>query len=863
MTRTKRKSKGLARLALGFVVALAMVTGLVPGVGIRDALASSVTIQNGAIFRYDSAANAFLDTLYFPSSGGWIDSTDQANPTLQRVNGPDTFSLSLQWNGPNYGYFLVGSSGSGNPFSASIGGGKGLTGQEKIKGVKSVLVWDRGADGAEYRLELVIDEGYPLWVGGIRVTEDNASNVFDDGTVSFVPAANGAPAKLSLNGYVCNEVGHSGAECTAPIYWGSGDPLVIELDGENAVTAAVDPQDVAKESSAIYSDGALQIEGTGSLTAKGGSIGILAKGELSFVGGAVTATGSSYGLHSDASVLVGDGIDSLVAVGEEGAFNNGAIVKNAVVGAGWEDTEGTQGRKAIETSDNGQVLNDFKRVEFPAHNHNFSYNAEGDTINAECKAEGECDVTEGLGLKILAPANLTYDGTPKAATIEGGYSEVAFPGEHVICYRCGGVEVDANDVVAPGTYVAEVSFGGATAAVEFVIGKATPEVTSTPTASGVTYGQTLGESTLSGGEAKVADKVVPGTFSWADPGVVPSVSDGGQTEYAVTFTPADGEAYESAQCVAKLPVAPREAKLSWKDTSFTYDGKSHKPAASVINLVAGDACAVTVGGAKTNAGSYTATATKLGNANYQLPAAATQKFAIAKAKLTSIAKVADQAFAGKAIAPKPAVKSGSKALRAGTDFSYSYKSNVKAGTATVTATGRGNYAGTVKTTFRIVAATTSGRAHLQGSGWQATRSDPAFYGTTGQSLRMEALSLSLPKGFPVKGSIQYRSHLQGRGWEPKWASDGATSGTVGQSRRIEAIQIRLTGEVAKKYDVWYRVHSQRYGWMGWAKNGAKAGTAGMSRRAEAVQVVLVPKGGKAPAATYRGQTQAFAKAFVA
>ncbi|MBR3318205.1 MAG: hypothetical protein IKG21_10355 [Atopobiaceae bacterium] len=50
--------------------------------------------------------------------------------------------------------------------------------------------------------------------------------------------------------------------------------------------------------------------------------------------------------------------------------------------------------------------------------------------------------------------------------------------------------------------------------------------------------------------------------------------------------------------------------------------------------------------------------------------------------------------------------------------------------------------------------------------------------------------------------------------------------------------------------------------MGWARNGAKAGTEGMSRRAEAVQVVLVPKGAAAPAATYRGQTQAFAKAFV-
>ncbi|MBR3318061.1 MAG: hypothetical protein IKG21_09630, partial [Atopobiaceae bacterium] len=316
---------------------------------------------------------------------------------------------------------------------------------------------------------------------------------------------------------------------------------------------------------------------------------------------------------------------------------------------------------------------------------------------------------------------------------------------------------------------------------------------------------------------------------------------------------------KGAKCA--FGVAPRVVELSWADKSFSYDGKGHAPTATVANLVSGDECAVTVAGAKTDAGTYEASATKLSNANYVLPKGATCKFAIAKAKLTSIAKVADQAYAGKAIVPKPTVKSGSKALKAGTDFVYGYKANAKPGTATVTATGKGNYQGTVKATFRIVAATTSGRAHLQGSGWQPTKSDPAMYGTTGRSLRMEALSLSLPKGFPVKGSIQYRAHVQGIGWQG-WRADGATSGTIGESRRIEAVQIRLTGEVAKRYDVYYRVHVQRLGWMGWAKNGAKAGSEGQSMRAEAVQVVLVPKGAAAPGATYRGQTRAYAKAFV-
>ncbi|MBO7674704.1 MAG: hypothetical protein J6S63_06805 [Atopobiaceae bacterium] len=49
--------------------------------------------------------------------------------------------------------------------------------------------------------------------------------------------------------------------------------------------------------------------------------------------------------------------------------------------------------------------------------------------------------------------------------------------------------------------------------------------------------------------------------------------------------------------------------------------------------------------------------------------------------------------------------------------------------------------------------------------------------------------------------------------------------------------------------------------MAWARNGERAGTTGMSLRGEAVQVVLVRKGAKAPAKSFRGATQSYAKAF--
>ena len=79
-------------------------------------------------------------------------------------------------------------------------------------------------------------------------------------------------------------------------------------------------------------------------------------------------------------------------------------------------------------------------------------------------------------------------------------------------------------------------------------------------------------------------------------------------------------------------IDPLTATLAWSNTSFTYDGTSHVPTATVSNLKGTDACTVTVTGAQTDASTtpYTATATALSNTNYTLPASATQTFTIGK-----------------------------------------------------------------------------------------------------------------------------------------------------------------------------------------------------------------------------------------
>lgn len=138
------------------------------------------------------------------------------------------------------------------------------------------------------------------------------------------------------------------------------------------------------------------------------------------------------------------------------------------------------------------------------------------------------------------------------------------------------------------------------------------------------------------------------------------------------------------------------------------------------------------------------------------------------------------------------------------------------------------------------------QTHVQNIGWQGEKADGEMSGTTGQSLRLEAIKIQLSSS--IDGGIVYKTHVQDYGWL-NFVTNGQASGTSGQAKRLEAIQMQLTGNAKNQYDLYYRVHAQNFGWLGWAKNGESAGTAGYSYRLEGIQIVLVPKGGNAPGST--------------
>jgi hypothetical protein len=106
------------------------------------------------------------------------------------------------------------------------------------------------------------------------------------------------------------------------------------------------------------------------------------------------------------------------------------------------------------------------------------------------------------------------------------------------------------------------SYHPATGNVNLEVNKQTPTLTS-PTAAAITYGQTLGSSTLSGGAATngVSNASVAGTFAFTAPLTVPAA---GTSSQSVTFTPTDTTDYNTVTVYVNVTVigAPVVAGIS-------------------------------------------------------------------------------------------------------------------------------------------------------------------------------------------------------------------------------------------------------------------------------------------------------------
>ena len=284
------------------------------------------------------------------------------------------------------------------------------------------------------------------------------------------------------------------------------------------------------------------------------------------------------------------------------------------------------------------------------------------------------DLTKGD----LSKETFTYDSSNKSvATVDAsGVVTIVAAGSTDIIASFGG-----NEYYKPGSLTYALT-----------VNRKTVTVTAGITASDKTYDGST-SATLVCSSATISGRVgndvltvtATGTFADANVGTgktvaISGITLGGAAVSNYVLAASGNQSSTTANITAK------EATLSWSNTSFTYDGQSHVPTATVSNLIGSDACTVTVDGAQTNVGSYTATATALSNSNYKLPASVTQSFTISAATMTVTATGYDAAYDGQAhgisvSAPDGAtVKYGESATSCTLDASPTY---TNAGTYTV------------------------------------------------------------------------------------------------------------------------------------------------------------------------------------
>jgi hypothetical protein len=118
------------------------------------------------------------------------------------------------------------------------------------------------------------------------------------------------------------------------------------------------------------------------------------------------------------------------------------------------------------------------------------------------------------------------------------------------------------------------NYNTAITSVNVTVNKATPSITTAPTATPIGYGQALAFSTLSGGEVRASGVLVSGTFAFSNPAAVPSTGTSSQT---VIFTPGASDAanYNPVTIPVNVTVNPALISSGFSHTLYLSAGASN------------------------------------------------------------------------------------------------------------------------------------------------------------------------------------------------------------------------------------------------------------------------------------------------
>lgn len=244
-------------------------------------------------------------------------------------------------------------------------------------------------------------------------------------------------------------------------------------------------------------------------------------------------------------------------------------------------------------------------------------------------------------LRIVADAVYSRDygkATPPTISFKESDSETIVTVDYDVYYYSDSYSLGEKNVLptAAGKYTARVVLDDANYSIgengyaefSYVINKLSVAIRTVPTVLSHTdgdtvynikYGQTAGEITLTGGEAKYGDETVTGIFRVTNGAFMP---DAGDVVVGIEFIPADDN-YATATENVRVIVAPADASVTFTDLSGAYTGITARnaltytvsPSSVKVKIVFTNSYGQVV--EPINAGGYNVVVTSL-NENYKI-----------------------------------------------------------------------------------------------------------------------------------------------------------------------------------------------------------------------------------------------------
>ena len=254
----------------------------------------------------------------------------------------------------------------------------------------------------ESTLHLVINETYPLWVGGTRVTSANMSG---DGW-SYTPATTGdnaAPAKLTLNNYSYSGVGYEPDVSVSAGIYSEGIDLNIELIGTNTITTNGSAQ---AQSGIDIVNGNLTITArdNGSLTATGGN-----SNEMGSISNGICVRRTLDDSARDSKLTIADGatVNAAVNTTIEFASGTGVYANDGIDVSGTLTADGGNGGTStgVSTGGNLDVSGTLTATAGSGASESYGINAdknvtvyEGGVVNASAIGNASADMNKCAGI---------------------------------------------------------------------------------------------------------------------------------------------------------------------------------------------------------------------------------------------------------------------------------------------------------------------------------------------------------------------------------------------------------------------------------------------------------------------------------